>query len=790
MFTYLDPESTSEPPQVPGDLPDLMAVLYADVGEVNPYNLQRETVFVQSVGVPTDVDVPQGVYGVRVGNTQLAAQARTVKHRPDGTASLLRVEGAWPAELTGPQQISLTALPLEESPVVEVALVNGNIQITREGAVAYTITPYAATKKLSGSKPSILKGSNSDPDYVPSTSFHEWHVAAGGVASNVGAEFVDITVEEDTSILAAYLVRGRGSVNGFYEFQMRLIDYKHRPWIRWEYTTFKHFDVNIPGETGSMDAIAAERLTFTPETPFTSVSMKDKQGTSLTVRADAFGEVTGDFTGDLNDHKLNAVSAAGEEPLSLAVRDLMGQGPSAIEATTSAIVLHLWSDHTGEALDFRGTGASGEVQADSSDYNASPRGTAKTWEGLLLLERNLPLVNQFAAWDDLWLMTPEALETSEAFGPFKAAAGVEFAEWFRRIDAIQGIHELAAIRHQHFGYAQKGLLPFTIPPSVDTALDRYVAKEPMHSGRYGQNYDEHVTAGDMTTALLKGDRKRVVRALSAQVLMNDIFGHHGMLFGTNYMGGSQDGIHRRYRDPWTGRSNDTQYWFSKEHYYSYWLGGPRRSLERGQRICEAFERETYFPYPHGPWALAIRYMHSHDPDDLASFLDVLTDAIEDSAASFPPPAAVAGTAGALLWDNFRYGHNTTEAVVDMYEATGDIDFLDALASAYDITDWSSTERGWSSYGSYTSGFYALAYLLLRGYTTSDFGSGPITSMNTFVGQYMAQGKLAHHAASLPAGDPDDFTWAQAAGLINQMAEERPRYERAYGAMIASWYATQ
>src|SRR5690606_18272624 len=259
------------PPAEVDDAPDVQAVTIANVGVVNPYNLLRDTSFVQAVGVPTTVNVPQGVYGVRVGDVQLAAQARTVKHRPDGNANVLRVEGVWPSALTGAQTISLTALPPDVTPAIGIQRNGGNLEVLVDGEVEYTITPVASAVSISGDKTANLKGSNTSPSYVPSLSFHEWHISNLSSGSSVTNGFDSLVVEEDTSILTCYLARGSDTD---YEIQMRLIVYKYRPWVRWEYTTFKHFPVNLPGQTGSMSAIKHEALRITPKDDFTEGTVK------------------------------------------------------------------------------------------------------------------------------------------------------------------------------------------------------------------------------------------------------------------------------------------------------------------------------------------------------------------------------------------------------------------------------------------------------------------------------------------------------------------------------------
>lgn len=788
--------SGEPPPDPPGETVPLQTVLYADVGEVNPFNVERDTPFVQGVGVPTNVDVPQGVYGVRIGDSQLAAQARTVKHRPDGNAVILRVEGVWPSSLTTAQTISLTALPPDVTSAVTVSVNAGNgmLVISHDGSPAQSIEPWATTSAISGSKPSNLKGSNTSASYIPSISFHEWHVTRPGGHTSVDARFQTLTVEEDTSILTCYLARGRGVANPLYEFQMRLIVYKYEPWVRWEYTTFKHFDVNLPSESGSMDALAWERLTIIPASgSYTAAKMKSTTDTSIAVESDAFGDVTGDLgASTLADTELNAVAMTGTNPISWAVRDLMGSGPSAIYADTSLLIIDLWGEHTNEVFDCRGTGKAGEVQADSSDYNADPRGNARTWEGFFVLEDNLPLAQQFAARDDLWFMTPQALEDSKAFGPLKASAGTTFAAWWKRINALARAHEVAAERHKHYGYAQYGLLPAVIPSSVDTGLDRYVAREPMHSGRYGQSKDGHTHAGSIIAHLLTGDRTRLLRGMRTNLLLGDINGQHGMLFGTDYAGASVNGIHRRYRDPWTGRSDDPQYVYANQHYTTYWAGGSRRSLERAQKICDALA-DKFVPYSHRVWAFAERYMHSHSSTDLTALNAAMASDISDSADSWPPPSILAGHVAGMMWDNFRYGHNTIPAVRAVYEATGDEDEMDALADAHRTSDFSfngsTWDIEWSTFGQHTTPFHGLAHLLLEGYSSSQVSSDAISSMDFWIGQYIQAGTLRNHNATLPPGDPDTYDWDDVQTYWNDIVQESPGYQRVFGPIIASWYAS-
>lgn len=798
VFNKLGSQQQTDPGPGVGDVP-LQSLSYANVGQINPFGVTGDTPFIQAVAVPTNINVPKGVYGVRIGDFQLAAQARTVKHRPNGNARILRVEGVWPGSLTTNQTISLTGLPPNVTPEVSLQIVSGNLRILRNNVVAHTIAPFAATNPLSGSKPANLKGSNTSADYVPSTSFHEWHVARTGSQTSVGAAFQDIVLEEETSLLQVYNVRGRGTSDNLYEFQMRIVIYKYRPWVRWEYTTFKHFEVTLPGQTATIPALSSERITITPSSTFTGAQVKGTSNSNITLEANPFGIVSGTLSGNLNDAQLNAIRLSGAQPLSVSVCDLMSYGPSAIRASSASLIIDFWSQHTNEVLDFRGTGTSGEVQADSSDFNASPRGTARTWEGFFVLGDNLNLAQKLAAKDDLWFMTPAAMEASECFGPLKAAAGSSRAPWFKRVNALQRTSELAAIRHSHFGYAQFGLTPVTIPNSINTSLDRYVAREPMHSGRYGQSKDSYNVTGNIITALLTGDRTRTLRALQASLMMADINGHHGMIFGTNYMGTSRDGIHRRYRDPWTGKSNDFQYFYPESQYTSYWVGGARRHIERAEKITARMGEASSSPYVQRPWGWANKYMYTNASADLTKLNQVLAADItaNNNASDYDTaPVAIRGTPASMMWGNFRYGHNVCAMIIDLYEATGNQQYLDDLALVYrTILDFTPTgsgtwNTGMSSYGQYTTPFHALAYLRLRGYTQTQVSANAMNSMQYWIGNYIAAGTLRNHNASLPAGDPDNYSWEQVIGYFanSAVSEEPPGFMKRFGPMIASWFS--
>lgn len=795
----------AEPPPPVGesDAP-LQTVVHASVGVVNPYNVLRETPFVQSVAVPLAVNVPQGVYGVRIGTRQLAAQARTVKHRPNGNARLLRVEGVWPADLTSSQYtISLTALPPDVTPEVTVTLAgDGTLQLRRNGTMTHALSAYAATAVLSGNKLTQLKGSNSSPSYVPSISFHEWHVPRVGSQTSVGAIFRDLVVEEDTSLLRVYLARGSGQANSMYEFQMRLIVFKYRPWVKWEYTTYKHMPVNAPGASSgtTMAAISSERLIVSPVSPFTEATIKETTGSSVAVRATAFGVISG-ISGTYTDKTLNAARMLGPDPISVGIADLMARGPSGLVATTTSLTMDLWSQHTTEVLDFRGTGGAGEVQASTADYPASPRGTGMTWEGLFVLGGALPLVQQFVARDDLWFMTAQALEDSEAFGPLKAAAGTEMAGFFKRVKALERAFELAAERNLHIGYVQYGLTPSVIPNSVDTSLDRYVARQPMHSGRYGQSKDGTGVAGAGLLGILTNDRRYTLNALQSGLMKCDINGHHRMLFGVDYMGNSRDGTHRRYRDPWTGKSNDTQYMYPEGQYTAYWLGGARRHVERASRVTDRLYTTSTSGYAHSVWGWAVRYEHTHDPADLVKLNAMVAETISDSNAEsdFPQPSGLNGKISSVMWQNFRYGHNTCAMIEALYEATGNSQYLDDMALALrTYMSWPTGARARftspneviAMYGSFTSFFHIVAYLKLRGYSSSLVPNAALTSMAYWVGNDMLDGYFRYNKLPLPSGDVADYTWEEdVLDYFNSNSDEGAGFEERYSLLIASYYAS-
>src|SRR5690606_8437420 len=236
-----------------------------------------------------------------------------------------------------------------------------------DGEVEYTITPVASAVSISGDKTANLKGSNTSPSYVPSLSLHEWHISNLSGGSGVTNGDDSLVVEEDTSILTCYLAGGSDTD---YEIQMRLIVYKYRPWVRWEYTTFKHFPVHLPGQTGSMSAIKHEALRITPKDDFTEGTVNTTSSSSgvAVLGSPDDGAVTGSVTGSYTDTTLNAVFADGDYPLTIGVKDLMAMGPSALAVSTSegtsSALISFWSPHSEECLDFRGTGKSGEVQAD------------------------------------------------------------------------------------------------------------------------------------------------------------------------------------------------------------------------------------------------------------------------------------------------------------------------------------------------------------------------------------------------------------------------------------------
>src|SRR5690606_19969305 len=191
---------------------------------------------------------------------------------------------------------------------------------------------------------------------------------------------------------------------------------------------------------------------------------------------------------------------------------------------------------------------------------------------------------------------------------------------------------------------------------------------------------------------------------------------------------------------------------------------------------------------------ACRYMYTHDSGDLADFNAEMSATIALSNASFTPPASLAGKPASILWNNFRYGHNTCPMLIDAYEATGNQSILDELALAYRLMDFSQSGSSWdigmSAYGNRVTAFHAAAYLRLRGYSESQVSSDVMNSMQHHVGQYMPGGTLVFHNESLPSGDPESYTWSQAVSYLNQVAEMPPEYEITFGPMIASWYSTQ
>lgn len=762
----------------------LQTVLHADVGTLDPVSSGFTQPFVQSVPVPVGTSVPQGTYGVRIGAEQLAVQAKSVKHRPNGDANILRVEGVWPAHLTGPQTISLTALPPAVPPDVTVEVSGGAALIKVNGVTKHTITPYAATKVISGSKPSNLKGSNTDPAYVPSIAFHEWHITVGGSATSVGAGYVSITIEEDTPALRVYKAIGNGSANDLYEFQTRFIVYKAEAYIRFEHTTFKHFDVNTPDaptSPSSMDALAAERWTITPAAPFTNATVRSTTAASLTLEASPFGAVTGAIAGSGTEEDLNAVRLTGPAPLTVAVVDLMSAGPSAIRATTSSLVVDFWSEHTGEALDSRGTGASGEVQGDTSDYNSKPRGHARTWEGLLVLGDDLPLAQAFAQRDDLWLPTPAAVAASDAWGPLDIGGATQFSDVARRIHALARNHSQAVERHSHYGYVNRHLLPQYIPRAVDTALDMYVADEPMKSGRYGQH--KSTGTGWLEMHLYTGDRTRFLRGLRMLQHVQDIAGVHRRLLGADYAGSDKDGYHRRYRDPFTGKANDTQYWLPYVPYKTYWAGGSRRILERAQNYAESLHAKGTSPYPQRIWSNAVRYQHSHDPSDLAALNDSLASDPVSANNTWPPPASLTGKVAGMFWGNFRWAGDTCSTLMEVYGATGDAQLLTDLATAYAEQDWSGATEPIAAFGNLTGAYRAMVWLALHGVSP---GANPLNMLNTRFRPKWDSGDLAYHNAALPAGDPDTYTWEQIQTYSGTQTEESPVSEQGSFALIASY----
>lgn len=762
----------------------LQAVLHADVGTLDPVASGFTQPFVQSVPVPVGTSIPQGTYGVRVGAEQLAVQAKSVKHRPNGDANILRVEGVWPAHLTGPQTISLTALPPAVTPDVTVELLAGEALVKVNGVTKHTITPYASTKVISGSKPSNLKGSNTDPAYIPSIAFHEWHITAGGAATSVGAGYVSITIEEDTPALRVYKAIGAGSTNDLYEFQTRFIIYKGGPYIRFEHTTFKHFDVNTPDaptSPSSMDALAAERWTITPASPFTNATVRSTSAASITLEASPFGAVTGAIAGSGTEEDLNAVRLTGPAPLTVAVVDLMSAGPSALRATASSLVVDFWSEHTGEVLDSRGTGVGGEYQSNPSDYNSKPRGHARTWEGLFIIGDDLPLAQSFAKRDDLWFPTPSAACASDAWGPWVEGGATEYADVAKRINALARNHSQAVERHDHYGYVNLHLLPQYIPRAVNTAEDKFLADEPMKSGRYGQLKSTGI--GWLTMHLYTGDRARLLRGLRMLQHVQDIAGVHRRLLGADYAGSSKDGYHRRYRDPFTGRSYDTQYWLPNVPYYTYWAGGSRRILERAQNFAESLHAKGTMPYPQRIWSNAVRYQHSHDAGDLAALNTSITSDVPSSNNSFPPPASLAGKVVSCFWNNFRWAGDTCSTLMELYGATGDAQLLTDLAAAYAEQDWSGTTEPIAAFGNLTGAYRAMTWLALHGVSP---GANPLNLLNTRIRPKWDSGDLAYHNLTLPAGDPDTYTWDDIQTYSGTQTEESPVSEKGSFALIASY----
>jgi len=758
-----------------------------DVGTLDPVSGGFEQVFIQSVPVSVGTSIPKGVYGVRIGDLQLSAQAKSVKHRPNGDANILRIEGVWPSSLSGSQTFSLTNLPAAVSPEITVELNDGAAIVKRDGVTAHTIAPYAATKEITGSKPSNLKGSNTDPAYIPSIAFHEWHIAQAGTATSVGAGYVSISVEEDTPALRVYKAVGNGSANGLYEFQTRFVVYKGGPYVRFEHTTFKHFDVNTPSAPTSpstMDAIASEQWTITPASPFTSSTIRSVSGSALTLESDPFGVVSGAISGHGLEEDLNAIRMSGPVPLTVAVVDLMSAGPSALRSALSSLVIDFWSTHTGEVLDLRGTGVGGEVQSDSGDYNSKPRGSARTWEGLLVLGDNLTLAQSFAQRDDLWFPSPAAIAASDAWGPLDIGGASQFSAVAKRINALARNHQQAVERHDHYGYVNRHLLPQYIPRAVFPEDDMYVADEPMKSGRYGQH--KSTGTGWIEMHLYTGDRVRALRGLRMLQHVQDIAGVHRRLLGTDYAGDSKDGYHRRYRDPFTGKSDDRQYWLPYVPYKTYWAGGSRRILERAQNYAQSLHARGGMPYPQRIWSNAVRYQHSHSAGDLAALNTSLSNDIASANNAFPPPASLVGKVPGMFWNNFRWPGDTGSTVMELYAATGDAQLLADMATAYTEQDWDGASEPIAAFGNLTGAYRAMVWLLMQGKTPAQLGTDCVTMLNTRFRPEWDSGDLAYHNANLPAGDPDTYTWAQIQTYSGTQTEESPTSEQGSFALIASY----
>jgi hypothetical protein len=690
---------------------------------------------------PSEIHSLQTLAGLTV-----PAQVTTAARWPDGSVRWLAVDGVWPSELPLSQAVevqvseephdSAAALP---QAVIHTLSVEGDevhlLSKSRETVVV--LTPQAAYMTISEPK-QIL------PDSIPDTERqYAWAepldaLNPQGKSTPLDLRIRDCAIETENDLFTTYRLRGNGgdqSPGAELEWQLRVRIYHVTPVVRLQMSWSLHWDPES-------FALTSARWLATSAAPLSQVYIPevdpplDAAQAAVQICVEPSGHSKLVYQGtdiDARDwpepewHSLTA--RTGDTYLGLGTVNLTRLGPNHIALHDDTIELASWSADLGYGLDLRSSALLDEFGMDPADGRSTAIGVTRTLESSLVWAASAAqaqsLADLEARRDTLWLPNRTDITRAQALGPWNEGTFFSNSAFFEGLDA--NLHFLLASRdHWRWnGWANFGDMRTNFASATQAERGLHVQRWALH-GRYGwRNGSAAPCNGMWWGGLALEDRELCLAAIDYALHVADTDVSHPSFYGPPQP--TDGGMHRRNKDHWSG-SVQMQYTPNDYLYLTHWLTGHERLRETLEEVRDYATRQGKSGSVFAGQAWVHRYMETHDPDDLQMARRLL----DESTGAWQQRSGGSELTGlsALYSDNFRLTLDGIPVLIQFYEATGDVAYLEAIRGSMQAQGL--PDRPVPSLAEY----HGLAYLLLNGYTEEQVGPQLVAQARQHVSQVL------------------------------------------------------
>ncbi len=664
---------------------------------------------------------------------------KPVNYWPDGSVRLLWVRGLWPFDHKPDKRVLLHATADESGTSGDkdalseesgsVSFIQGSsIMIEHPDIPIFTLDIHARILPLTEEK--SIPDTN-DPEYWDSIGQYHWAQARQDVA--VEAQHIElqprvheIIKEHKTPLYDIYRLRGDGgpgAPSSELEWQLRVHVFKNTPLLRFQMTWQIFMDPEVYGLDDARITLQMEDNAALVQIPDLGLSrnIAASEVLSMTTRPNA--QMTIDHDGRMI-HEAAGPSNAGEGWLlrtgngwwGLALPDMTLKGPGEIQVHENEIQIATWNGNAGSVVDLRRSTTPGEFGLRDYDFDdhVTAEGISFTTEFSIVHSGNKDNIEAAVKSEKsrayLWFAPRQKYVDTGALGPWKDGA---FENNQHLVKSVQA--QLHFILASQMRWRWTGLLNFGDIRTNFATTDRhergFYTGRWVSYGRYGwRNGSGEPYAGMFQSGLFLEDRDVLMGAKRYALHVADVDVRQPRFRGTPLP--RTGGMHRRNKDHWSG-SIQMQYTPSRGLYLAWWLTGHNRISDALNTIRDYSLNEGERSSIFAASAWINHYAQTHDPKSKQVAEKLLAETIriwEARGDDLPVEGAAA-----LYFDNFRRELDCYPVLLQFFEATGDLQYLEAMHESIVAQDLLYRSM-WASYA-------VPAYLLANGYSEDELGTG-------------------------------------------------------------------